>query len=53
LIIQSHDQEIVQQLKEINKRQEQEVEQLKQINEHLAEKEAKEDAKPSKPKEHC
>jgi hypothetical protein len=52
IIIQSHDQEIVQQLQEIKEHQEQEIEQLKQMNERLAEKEAKEDAKPSKPKEH-
>jgi hypothetical protein len=50
IIIQSHDQEIIQQLNEIKEHQEQEIEQLKQMNEHLAEKEAKKDAKP--PKEH-
>jgi peptidoglycan hydrolase CwlO-like protein len=50
------EQQIVAQLQEVHERmeehQEQEIEQLKQINEHLAEAEAKEDAKPSKPKEH-
>jgi hypothetical protein len=50
IIIQSHDQEIVQQLNEINEHQEQEIEQLKEMNEHLAEEDAKDDAKPSKPK---